>query len=97
VLVALAIVFSIRAIGIILLISLLTIPANIANLFTKRFSRIILLSGVISFLSIVFGIVLSFKLNVPSGATIIIALMLFYLIAKVVGWLRLIIYKETFK
>lgn len=97
VLVALAIVFSIRAIGIILLISLLTIPANIANLFTKRFSRIILLSGIISFLSIVFGIVLSFKLNVPSGATIIIALMLFYLVAKVAGWLRLIIFKGNFK
>lgn len=97
ILVALAIVFSIRAIGIILLISLLTIPANIANLFTKRFNRIITLSGIISFLSITFGIILSYRLNVPSGATIIIALMFFYLFAKLVAWARLTIFMESLK
>lgn len=95
VLVALAIVFSIRAIGIVLLISLYTIPANIANLFSKRFSRIIFMSASISFISVIFGIVFSYRLNVPSGATIVITLMFFYLIAKVYGWLRLTIFKEN--
>lgn len=84
ILVALAIVFSIRAIGIILLISLFTIPANIANLFTKRFGRIIWLSGVVSLLSIVLGIVLSYGLNVPSGAAVVIVLTLLYAVSRCV-------------
>lgn len=82
ILVALAIVLTIRAIGIILLISLLTIPANIANLFTKRFGKIIVLSAVVSFISIIFGIILSYNLNVPSGAAIVIILAGFYLLSK---------------
>lgn len=49
VLIALLIVFAIRAVGIILIISLLTIPVNIANVVTPRFKRIIMLSALISF------------------------------------------------
>lgn len=82
ILIALAIVFSIRAIGIILLISLLTIPANIANLFSKQFKVIIALSGVVSLLSIVLGIVISYSLNVPSGAAIVIILVAIYFVSK---------------
>lgn len=87
-LIALAIVFAIRAVGIILIISLLTIPANIANLVTHRFKRIILISTLISFFSIVMGIAISFRLNVPSGATIIITMIVAYLIAKGLQMLR---------
>lgn len=88
VLIALSIVFAIRAVGIILIISLLTIPANIANIVTHRFRRIIVLSALISLFSIVAGIAISFRLNVPSGATIIITMMAFYLIAKGVQLVR---------
>lgn len=87
-LIALAIVFAIRAVGIILIISLLTIPANIANLVTHRFKRIIIISTLISFFSIVMGIAISFRLNVPSGATIIITMIIAYLLAKVAQLLR---------
>lgn len=92
VLIALAIVFSIRAVGIILIISLLTIPANIANTITHRFKRIIQLSVLISFISIGAGIAISFKLNVPSGATIIITLIVLYLIVQSIHLLRQRIY-----
>lgn len=84
ILIALSIVFAIRAVGIILIISLLTIPANIANVLTHRFKRIIFLSALISLISILAGIVISFRLNVPSGATIIITMMAFYLVTKTV-------------
>lgn len=84
ILIALSIVFAIRAVGIILIISLLTIPANIANVLTHRFKRIIFLSALISLISILAGIVISFRLNVPSGATIIITMMAFYLVTKIV-------------
>lgn len=84
ILIALSIVFAIRAVGIILIISLLTIPANIANVLTHRFKKIIFLSAFISLISIMAGIVISFRLNVPSGATIIITMMAFYLVTKTV-------------
>lgn len=89
VLIALSIVFAIRAVGIILIISLLTIPANIANAITHRFKLIILISSLISLISIVAGIAISFKLNVPSGATIIITMMFFYLTTKSLQLLRI--------
>ncbi len=79
---ALTIVLSIRMVGIILLISLLTIPPSTANLFTKRFNRIIFLSMVIGFVGAVGGLVLSYNMNVPSGATIIMVLVAIFALAK---------------
>jgi len=95
ILIALSIVFSIRAVGIILIISLLTIPANIANTLTHRFKSIIVLSTVISLLSIIIGIVVSFRLNVPSGATIIITLMAFYLMVSIYAKIKSTFYNEV--
>lgn len=80
--VALTIVLSIRMVGIILLISLLTVPPTVANLFTKRFSQIILLSIVIAFLGAIGGLLLSYNINVPSGATIIMVLVTIFALAK---------------
>ncbi len=88
VLIALSIVFALRAVGIILIISLFTIPANIANTVTYRFKWIVILSSLISLISIVTGIVISYNLNVPSGATIIITMMVIYLATKLVQQLR---------
>jgi zinc transport system permease protein len=79
---ALTIVLSIRMVGIILLISLLTIPPTTANLFTKRFSNIIFLSMIIGFVGAVGGLILSYNMNVPSGATIIMVLVVIFAVAK---------------
>jgi zinc transport system permease protein len=50
VLVAVTIVLSIKVAGIILVISLLTVPQTISNLFTKNFRHIIFLSVLIAFI-----------------------------------------------
>lgn len=81
--VALTIVLSIRAVGIILLISLLTIPPSIANIFTKKFSNIIFISVVIGFVGSIIGLAVSYGLNVPSGATIILSLIVLFIFAKI--------------
>ena len=81
-LVAVTIVLSIRLVGIVLLISLLTVPQMTANIFTNRFSKIMLGSVVISFVGCVAGLLLSYFLNVPSGAFIIFVLILIFLLAK---------------
>jgi zinc transport system permease protein len=81
-LVAVTIVLSIKVAGIILIISLLTIPQTIANLFTKDLKIIIFLSVPIAFLSAFAGLLVSYRLNIPSGASIIISLVFIFIIAK---------------
>ena len=81
-LVALTIVLNIKVVGIILVISLLTIPQSIANLFTKNFRNIIIVSIVIGLIGAFLGLVISYKINIPSGASIIFSLVMIFLIAK---------------
>ena len=80
--IAITIVLTSRMIGIILLISLLTIPQITANLFTANFRTIIYSSVVIGFIGCVSGLFLSYYLNVPSGAFIIFMLVIIYLASK---------------
>ncbi len=84
ILVALTIVLSIRIAGIILVLSILTIPQNIANLFTNRFSTIMIASVVIGFLGSFLGLLISYYLDIPSGATIIFTLVVLYLASRIV-------------
>lgn len=81
-LVALTIVLNIKVVGIILVISLLTIPQSIANLFSKNFKNIIILSIVIGLVGAFLGLVISYKINIPSGASIIFSLVMIFLIAR---------------
>ena len=80
--IALSIVACLRMVGIVLAISLLTIPQMTANLFTFNFKRIILLSIPIGFLSCIGGLFLSYFLQVPSGASIIFISILIYASCK---------------
>ena len=81
-LVALTIVINIRVVGIIMVISLLTIPQATANLFTRSFKHIIIYSIGFAFLASVSGLFLSYKLNIPSGAAIIFVAIIIFLILK---------------
>lgn len=82
-LIALTIVACLRMVGIVLVISLQTIPQMTANLFACRFHRIIWLSIGIGYLSCLGGLLISFYLNVPSGASIIFFSILIYALCKV--------------
>lgn len=83
-LVALTIVLSIRVAGIILVLSLLTIPQNTANLFTSSFGKILVWSVIIGFVGALIGLLASYFLNIPSGATIIFSLVLLYLAGRLI-------------
>lgn len=80
--IAVTIVLSIRLVGIMLLMSLLTLPQITVNLFTSDFKKIIWGSIFIGFLSCLLGLILSYYLNVPSGAFIILVLVLLFLAVK---------------
>ncbi|MDF1559088.1 MAG: metal ABC transporter permease [Bacteroidales bacterium] len=84
----LAIVLNIRMAGVIMIIALLTIPANIVMLYTREYLRIIVLSTVVSFIAISAGFAISWFINLPTGATNVTVLVLFWLIARAVRTLR---------
>lgn len=80
--IAVTVVASIRLIGIMLLMSLLTIPQITANLFTSSFKRMIFYSVGINMAGCFSGLFISYYLNVPSGAAIIFVQVLLFLFCK---------------
>ena len=82
-LIALTVVACLRMVGIVLVISLLTLPQMTANLFSHSFKRIIWLSILIGQISCLGGLLLSYHLNIPSGASIIFISILIFTLCKV--------------
>lgn len=81
-LVALAIVFNIRVVGIILVLSLLTVPQSIANLFTKNYRKILIYSVLTALIGTFSGLAAAWWMNIPSGATIVFLLIILFFIAS---------------
>ena len=86
-LIALTIVLNIRMAGIVLVLSLLTIPPNIAMIFTRAYHKIAIWSVIVGFVGAAAGYAISYYANIPTGATIIFTLVLLWIIAKGVKWL----------
>jgi len=80
--IAITIVLSIRLVGIVLLMSILTVPQMTANLFTSNFVKMILLSILIGFFGCIVGLFLSALLDVPSGVFIIFTQIVLFLFAR---------------
>jgi zinc transport system permease protein len=80
--IALTIVLHIRVVGIILVISFLTIPQSTANLYSRDFRMIIFLSVLIGLIGSVAGLVMSYSLDIPSGASIIFSFVILFIFAK---------------
>ena len=81
--IALTIVACLRMIGIVLAMSLLTIPQLTANLFTVSFKKIIFLSILFAYIGCLGGLLLSYQLQIPSGAAIIFFSILTYALCKI--------------
>ena len=73
-LVALSVVVLIKVVGIILVIALLTIPAAISKQFTYNIKKMMLLSVFTGIILTIGGLWLSYLLDLPSGATIVLLL-----------------------
>ena len=80
--IALTIVLHIRVVGIILVISFLTIPQSTANLYSRDFRKIIFLSILIGLIGSVAGLIMSYSLDIPSGASIIFSFVILFILAK---------------
>ncbi|WP_281198398.1 metal ABC transporter permease [Staphylococcus schleiferi] len=77
-LLALVIVASVQTVGVILVVALLITPASTAYLITKRLSTMMLVSSLFSVISSTIGIYVSFILNLPSGAVIVLIAAILY-------------------
>nr|WP_321354083.1 metal ABC transporter permease [uncultured Draconibacterium sp.] len=84
VLIALTVVLNIRVVGIILILSLLTIPQATANLFTNDFKRLLVYSSLFAFVGTIAGLFISYFLDIPSGAAIIFTLVIIFGILRLV-------------
>lgn len=82
IIVAVTIVLSIKVMGIILLLSLLTMPTVIANTFTKDYRRIALYSALVAVVGNVTGFILSYEYDLPTGSCIIFILTILLIVVK---------------
>jgi zinc transport system permease protein len=69
--------------GVVLVISLLTIPPNIAMLFTRVYYKIVFWSVLAGFVGTSTGYAISYSAGIPVGATIIFTLVIIWVLAKI--------------
>jgi zinc transport system permease protein len=86
-LIALTVVLLIRIVGIILIIALLTIPAATARRFTSNLKKMMILAVILGIGFTFGGLWLSYAVDLPSGATIILVSGGVFLVS--LGFLRL--------
>lgn len=86
--VAIGIVLMIRCVGMMLLMSMLTLPPLVAELFASRLGRMIPLSVAVSILSCTSGLFLATAINVPASALIVAVQVLFYTFARILANFR---------
>lgn len=85
VMVSLCVVLTIRLVGIMLLLSMLTIPQMTVELFTRRYLSILVASGLLTAVGGVAGLWVAYWLDVPAGACIVFLLIAVYALARC-GW-----------
>lgn len=89
VMLALVIIVSIYLVGIILVSALLVIPGAIAQNLSQHIRSMVAVSTGVAVASVVGGLGLSYGLDFPSGATIVLTLALLYLLTSLLNpWLR---------
>jgi manganese transport system permease protein len=69
---ALVVVASMQAVGVILVVAMLITPGATAYLLTRRFSRMLLIAPLVAWVSSVAGICLSYWTDVSAGGTIVL-------------------------
>lgn len=77
VLIAIGIVISMRSVGIILIIALLSIPAYCSEILTISLAKMMFLASFISFVAMLGGIVIAYYYDLQAGASIVMVLALF--------------------
>ena len=81
---ALVVVMGIRITGTLLISGIIILPAVTARRLASGFRNLVILSGAVSFVGFVLGLGVSFAVNVPAGAGVILVNTLILLIVRVI-------------
>jgi manganese/iron transport system permease protein len=79
--ITLTIIASMKAVGVVLVVSLLIAPSITAYLLVQELSQMMILGAIFGSISGIIGIYLSYYLNVPSGASIVLVASILFLFA----------------
>ena len=82
ILAALCVVAAIKAVGLILVIALLTIPTYLAESFASRLSSMMIISSILATIFTILGLIVSYSHDISSGASIIMVAVLVLGIVK---------------
>lgn len=86
--IALCIVLTIRMMGVMLLMSLFTLPQMSAEVFTKKFATMMILAAIISATSGIIGLIFAAVIEVPASAAIVIVLTIMYFASRCVNAIK---------
>lgn len=86
--ISLSVVACIRISGIVLTLSMMTVPIMTASIYTKRYNTTIFLSILFGTISCLGGIVGAYYINIPSGTSIIFFSICIYAISKITMYLK---------
>jgi ABC-type Mn2+/Zn2+ transport system permease subunit len=78
-LLSLAIVVALQAVGVILVVAMLVTPGSIAQLWTDRFDRMLLIAVLAAVSSTFAGVIISFHIDGSTGACIVLVQALVFL------------------
>ena len=92
ILIAVTIVISLQAVGIVLVVAMITTPAATVQLLVKRFTAMIQVAALIGVSAAVVGLYVSYSLDIASGAAIVILETLLFLLALAFTAIRSRIY-----
>jgi len=84
VLASLCVVAAIKAVGLILVIALLTIPTYLAETFSNKLSQMMIISSIFACLFTLSGLVISYMYDISSGASIIISAVVILSLVKLI-------------
>jgi len=96
-LLALATVSMIKVVGIILIIAMLSIPASISRKFSHNMKTMMVYSSILGAVLSLVGLALSYRFDMPSGATIILVMSAVYLFIVGVSGLQKRIQRKNIK
>ena len=88
ILIAVTIVVSLQAVGIVLVVAMITTPAATAQLLVKRFGQMIALAALIGVTSSIVGLYVSYALDIASGASIVLTETFAFLVALLIASIR---------
>ena len=82
VLVAVCIVLTIRLVGVMLLMSMLSLPMMVAEIFCHRMGPLMAISAIVSLLTCLGGLFISSMMDIPCSAVIVILMAAIFILAK---------------